>query len=59
MQLRLTLVFAALSSLGIAATQNQADIAYLQSGVREIAPGTFNGSLIVFGEQAFPVVNAK
>jgi hypothetical protein len=59
MQLRLTLVFAALSFPGIAAAQNQADVAYLQNGVREIAPGAFNGSLVVFGDEAFPVVNAK
>ena len=41
-------MLAALSSFAIAATQNQADIAYLQNGVRELAPGNYNGSLIVF-----------
>jgi hypothetical protein len=59
MQPRIALVLVALSPFGIAAAQNQADIAYLQGGVREIAPGNYNGSLIVFGEQAFPVVNGS
>jgi hypothetical protein len=54
MHLRIAPLLAALSWFGIAAAQNQADIAYLQSGVREIAPDYYNGSLIVFGEQAFP-----
>jgi hypothetical protein len=53
--MRIALVFAALSSCGIGAAQNQADIAYLQNGVREIAPDYESGSLIVFGDQAFPV----
>jgi hypothetical protein len=57
MHIRIALVLAALSWFGVAAAQNQADIAYLQSGVREIAAGDYNGSLIVFGEQSFPVVN--
>jgi hypothetical protein len=48
-----------LSSLGLAAPQNEADIAYLQNGVREIAPTYESSSLVVFGEQAFPVVTGR
>src|SRR5271165_548148 len=59
MQLRISLVLAAMSPFGIAAAPNPADIAYLQNGVREIAPGYNSGSLVVFGEQAFPVVNGR
>src|SRR5271165_4950552 len=59
MQLRIAFVLAALSSFGSAVAQNQADLAYLQNGVREIAPGNYNGSLIVFGEHSFPVLNGR
>jgi len=52
-------VFAALSAFGIAAADNQADVAFLQNNVRAIASANYNGSLIVFGERAFPVVNAR
>jgi len=56
MQLRLfVLTFAVLR---IAGAQDQADVASLLNGVREIAPGNYNGSLCVFGKQAFPVVTA-
>ncbi len=51
-------LFMALSFLGIACAQTSADVAYLLNGVQEIARGGSNGALIVFGEQAFPVVNA-
>ncbi len=58
-RLAVALVPVLLSSLGIAAAQNEADVAFLQDGVREIAP-TYEGSaLVVFGEQAFPVVNGR
>jgi hypothetical protein len=56
---RIALVFAALSAFGIAAADNQADVAFLQNNVRAIASANYNGSLIVFGERAFPVVNAR
>jgi hypothetical protein len=59
LQLRAALVLAALLSAGIALAQNQTDIAYLQSGVGEIAPNYDSGSLVVFGDQAFPVVNGR
>jgi hypothetical protein len=59
MQLRIALVLAALSSLGVAAPQNQTDIAYVQNGVREIATDSDSGALMVFGEQAFPVVTGR
>ena len=52
-------MFAALSAFGIAAADNQADVAFLQNNVRAIASANYNGSLIVFGERAFPVVNAR
>jgi hypothetical protein len=52
------LALAALSCYGIAA-QTQADIAYLQNGVHEIAAGPNNESLVVFGDQAFPVVAGR
>src|ERR1017187_3415244 len=54
----LMLVVLPFLGLGNAAAQYHADVAYLLNGVREIAPGNNNGSLVVFGEQAFPVVNA-
>ena len=57
--LRVTLGLVPLSLLGMAAVQNEADIAYLQDGVREIAPTYQSSSLVVFGEQAFPVVNGR
>jgi hypothetical protein len=52
-------LFAALTPLGIAAAANPPDLAYLQNGVREIAPTYTSGSLVVFGEQAFPVVTGR
>jgi len=55
----LPFTLAALSALGIAAADNQTDVAFLQNNVRTIASGNYNGSLIVFGERAFPVVNAR
>jgi hypothetical protein len=58
-QLLTLLTLVALSAFGIAAADNQADVSYLQNNVREIASGNYNGSLIVFGERAFPVVNAR
>ena len=39
--------------------QQQSDVAYLLDGVKQIAAGGYNGSLCVFGKQAFPVVNAR
>jgi hypothetical protein len=59
MQVRIAFAIVALSSLGIGAAQNQSDIAYLQNGVRETAPTSNSGSLIVFGEQAFPVLSSR
>ena len=56
---RIALVLVPLSSLGVATAQNPADIAYLQNGVRGIAPTYQGSSLVVFGEQAFPVVNGR
>ncbi len=58
MKFLIAMVFAALSACASAATQNAADVAYLQNGVRGFSAGNFNGSLIVFGEQAFPVVTS-
>jgi hypothetical protein len=58
-RLRIAGMLVPLASLGIAAAQDPADIAYLQNGVREIAPTYQSGSLVVFGEQAFPVVNGR
>ncbi len=58
-RLRIALALLPLSSLGIAAAQNEADIAYLQNGVLEIAPTYESSSLVVFGEQAFPVVSGR
>jgi hypothetical protein len=58
MRLRIALMLAAAASLASAAAPNQADIAYIQNNVREIAPDS-SGSLIVFGEQAFPVLAAR
>ena len=55
-QMRL-LTLCTLSALPIIAAQG--DVAYLQNGVTEIAPGYNSGALIVFGEQAFPVVNGR
>ncbi len=48
----------ALSFLGVAAAQDQADVAQLLNGVQAIAPGNTNGALIVFGKHAFPVAIA-
>jgi len=44
---------------GACCAQNQAGLSYLLDGVKQIAPGRYNGSLCVFGEQAFPVVNGR
>jgi hypothetical protein len=59
MRPRLALLFALLSPFGIAFAQNPADIAFLQDNVHEIAPGYNSGSLVVFGDQAFPVVTGR
>ncbi len=52
------LLLSAVSLCGFAAPE-QGDLAYLQNGVHEMVSGNNNGSLIVFGDQAFPVVNGR
>src|SRR5665213_3618898 len=42
-----------------ALAQSQKDLPYLLNGVKEIATGRYLGSLSVFGDQAFPVVNGR
>jgi hypothetical protein len=41
------------------AAQSHSDISYLLDGVRETAPTYQSSALVVYGEQAFPVVNGR